>query len=92
MAYGNYRDSRGGYGNNNGGYQRQGGYSGGGGGYQQQAPAPAPINVDEEINARLDLFLKFATVAEQKGIKLEEISGAVGGWVTSILLKQEKGR
>ena len=89
MAYGNY-GNRGGYGNNNGGYQRQGGYQGGG--FQQQAPAPAPINVDEEINARLDLFLKFATVAEQKGIKLEEISGAVGGWVTSILLKQEKGR
>lgn len=90
MAYGNY-GNRGGY-NNNGGYQRQGGYQGGGGGFQQQAPAPAPINVDEEINARLDLFLKFATIAEQKGIKLEEISGAVGGWVTSILLKQEKGR
>ena len=91
MAYGNYGGSRGGYGNN-GGYQRQSGYSGGGGGCQQQAPAPAPIHVDEEINARLDLFLQFATVAEQKGIKLEEISGAVGGWVTSILLKQEKGR
>ena len=89
MAYGNY-GNRGGY-NNNGGYQRQGGYQGGGR-FQQQAPAPQPINVDEEVNARLDLFLKFATIAEQKGIKLEEISGAVGGWVTSILLKQEKGR
>lgn len=89
MAYGNY-GNRGGYGNNSG-YQRQGGYQNGGG-FQQQAPAPQPINVDEEINARLDLFLKFATIAEQKGIKLEEISGAVGGWVTSILLKQEKGR
>lgn len=89
MAYGNY-GNRGGYGNN-GGYQRQGGYQSGGG-FQQQAPAPQPINVDEEVNARLDLFLKFATIAEQKGIKLEEISGAVGGWVTSILLKQEKGR
>lgn len=89
MAYGNY-GNRGGYGNNSG-YQRQGGYPGGGG-FQQQAPAPQPINVDEEVNARLDLFLKFATIAEQKGIKLEEISGAVGGWVTSILLKQEKGR
>ena len=89
MAYGNY-GNRGGY-NNNSGYQRQGGYQSGGG-FQQQAPAPQPINVDEEINARLDLFLKFATIAEQKGIKLEEISGAVGGWVTSILLKQEKGR
>ena len=89
MAYGNY-GNRGGYGNNSG-YQRQGGYQGGGG-FQQQAPAPQPINVDDEVNARLDLFLKFATIAEQKGIKLEEISGAVGGWVTSILLKQEKGR
>lgn len=89
MAYGNY-GNRGGYGNNSG-YQRQGGYQNGGG-FQQQAPAPQPINVDEEVNARLDLFLKFATIAEQKGIKLEEISGAVGGWVTSILLKQEKGR
>ena len=89
MAYGNY-GNRGGYGNNSG-YQRQGGYQNGGV-FQQQAPAPQPINVDEEINARLDLFLKFATIAEQKGIKLEEISGAVGGWVTSILLKQEKGR
>ena len=88
MVYGNY-GNRGGY--NNSGYQRQGGYQGGGG-FQQQAPAPQPINVDEEINARLDLFLKFVTIAEQKGIKLEEISGAVGGWVTSILLKQEKGR
>ena len=88
MAYGNY-GNRGGY--NNNGYQRQGGYQNGGG-FQQQAPAPQPINVDEEINARLDLFLKFATIAEQKGIKREEISGAVGGWVTSILLKQEKGR
>lgn len=88
MAYGNY-GNRGGY--NNNGYQRQGGYQNGGG-FQQQAPAPQPINIDEEINARLDLFLKFATIAEQKGIKLEEISGAVGGWVTSILLKQEKGR
>lgn len=88
MAYGNY-GNRGGY-SNNSGYQRQGGYQGGG--FQQQAPAPQPINVDEEVNARLDLFLKFATIAEQKGIKLEEISGAVGGWVTSILLKQEKGR
>ena len=91
MAYGDY-GNRGGYGNNNGGYQRQGGYQGGGGGFQQQVSAPQPINVDEEVNARLDLFLKFATIAEQKGIKLEEISGAVGGWVTSILLKQEKGR
>lgn len=90
MAYGNYGGNRGGY-NNNGGYQRQGGYQGGGG-FQQQAPAPQPINVDDEVNARLDLFLKFATIAEQKGIKLEEISSAVGGWVTSILLKQEKGR
>ena len=89
MAYGNY-GNRGGY-NNNSGYQRQGGYQGGGS-FQQQAPAPQPINVDEVVNARLDLFLKFATIAEQKGIKLEEISGAVGGWVTSILLKQEKGR
>ena len=88
MAYGNY-GNRGSY--NNSGYQRQGGYHNGGG-FQQQAPAPQPINVDEEVNARLDLFLKFATIAEQKGIKLEEISGAVGGWVTSILLKQEKGR
>ena len=90
MAYGNY-GNRGGYNSNGGGYQRPGGYSGGGGNYQQQAPAQ-PINVDEEINKRLDLFLQFASVAEQKGIKLEEISGAVGGWVTSILLKQEKGK
>ena len=90
MAYGNY-GNRGGYNNNGGGYQRQGGYSGGGGNYQQQAPAQ-PINVDEEINKRLDLFLQFASVAEQKGIKLEEISGAVAGWVTSILFKQEKGK
>ena len=71
MAYGNY-GNRGGYNNNGGGYQRQGGYSGGGGNYQQQAPAQ-PINVDEEINKRLDLFLQFASVAEQKGIKLEEV-------------------
>lgn len=85
MAYGNY--GRNNYGNNQGGgyQQRQGGY-------QQQQPQPIPFNMDEEINARLELFLRIAEQAEQKGIKLEEIKDFLGGWVTSLLIAEKDAR
>lgn len=94
MAYGNY-----GRGNYGGGYNRGGGYNNsGGGGYQQpaQAPAPAPLDVHQEISNRFDLYAQFKDVAvNEKGITPDEfimMAPMIGGWVTSILLKQEKGK
>lgn len=93
MAYGNGYGNRGGYGNG-GGYQRQSGYQNQSGGYQQQAPAP--IDVYQEIVTRVDLLNQFKDViVNEKGIPADEffmMMPALGGWVTSILLKQEKGR
>lgn len=94
MAYGNY-----GRGNYGGGYNRGGGYNNSsGGGYQQpaQAPAPAPLDVHQEISNRFDLYAQFKDVAvNEKGITPDEfimMAPMIGGWVTSILLKQEKGK
>lgn len=96
MAYGNYGGRS--YGNN-GGYNR-GGYNQGGGqgGYAQQAPAaPAqPLDVHAEITKRIDLLLQFKDViVNEKGIPADEffmMMPALGGWVTSIILKEEKGK
>lgn len=96
MAYGNYGGRS--YGNN-GGYNR-GGYNQGGGqgGYTQQAPAtPAqPLDVHAEITKRVDLLLQFKDViVNEKGIPADEffmMMPALGGWVTSIILKEEKGK
>ena len=96
MAYGNYGGKS--YGNN-GGYNR-GGYNQGGGqgGYAQQAPAtPAqPLDVHAEITKRVDLLLQFKDViVNEKGIPADEffmMMPALGGWVTSIILKEEKGK
>ena len=67
MAYSNY-----GRGNYGGGYNRGGGYNNSnGGGYQQpaQAPAPAPLDVHQEISNRFDLYAQFKDVAvNEKGI------------------------
>lgn len=94
MAYSNY-----GRGNYGGGYNRGGGYNNSnGGGYQQpaQAPAPAPLDVHQEISNRFDLYAQFKDVAvNEKGITPDEfimMAPMIGGWVTSILLKQEKGK
>lgn len=95
MAYGNYGSRQ--YGNggyNRGGYNNQGGQ----GGYQQQAPAtPAqPLDVHAEITKRIDLLLQFKDViVNEKGIPQDEffmMMPALGGWVTSIILKEEKGK
>lgn len=97
MAYGSGYN-RGGYGN--GGYNR-GGYNQGGGqgGYTQQtqqAPAPQPLDVHAEITKRIDLLLQFKDViVNEKGIPADEffmMMPALGGWVTSIILKEEKGK
>lgn len=94
MAYGNY--NRGNYGNG-GGYNR-GGYnnSGGGGNYQQPAPPPAQIDVHQEIVNRIELYQQFKQVAvNELGVTDDEfvmMAPMLGGWVTSILLKQEKGK
>ena len=96
MAYGSGYN-RGGYGN--GGYNR-GGYNQGGGqgGYTQQTQqAPAqPLDVHAEITKRIDLLLQFKDViVNEKGIPADEffmMMPALGGWVTSIILKEEKGK
>ena len=95
MAYGNYGSRQYGGGYNRGGYNNQGG--GQQGGYNnQQAPAPQPVDIHQEIVARLDLYLQFKDVAlNEKGITPDEfmlMNPMLGGWVTSILLKQEKGK
>ena len=87
MAYGSS------YGNRNygGGYQRQGGYQ-----QTAQAPAPQPVDVHEEITKRVDLFMQFKDViVNEKGVPVDEffmMVPALGGWVTSIILKGEKGK
>ena len=89
MAYGNYGGRQ--YGNG-GGYNR--------GGYQQQAPAqapaPQPLDIHEEITKRVDLFMQFKDViVNEKGVPVDEffmMVPALGGWVTSIILKGEKGK
>lgn len=92
MAYGNY--NRGNYGNS-GGYNR-GGYNNSGGGQAQSAPAPAPVDVHQEIVNRIQLYQEFRQVAvNELGVTDDEfilMAPMLGGWVTSILLKQEKGR
>ena len=91
MSYGNY--NRGGYGNN-GGYQKQSYGGNQGGGYQQQAPAP--VDVHQEIVNRIELYQQFRQVAvNEMGVTDDEfvlMAPMLGGWVTSILLKQEKGK
>ncbi len=96
MAYGNYNRGNYGGGYNRGGYggNQQSGYANGGG--QQQAPAPAPIDVHQEIVTRIELYNQFKSVAvNELGIPADEflmMAPMLGGWVTSILLKQEKGK
>lgn len=95
MGYGQGYN-RGNYGNS-GGYQRNN-YGGGqqSGGYQQQAPAPQPLDVHQEITNRFELYQQFKDVAvNERGITPDEfimMAPMIGGWVTSILLKQEKGK
>lgn len=97
MAYGNYGSRQ--YGNggyNRGGYNNQGG--GQGTGYAQSAPTtpPQPVDVHAEIAKRVDLLLQFKDViVNEKGIPADEffmMMPALGGWVTSIILKEEKGK
>lgn len=88
MGYGNY--GRGNYGN--GGYQRQnsGGYQ------QQQRPEPKQVDVHAEIVRRLDLYNEFKNIAtNEKGITQDEflmMAPMLGGWITSIILSEDKAR
>ena len=94
MAYGNY--NRGNYGGGNGGYQRNNYGSNQQGNFQQQTPQPQPIDVHQEIVNRIELYQQFKQVAvNEMGITDDEfvmMNPMLGGWVTSILLKQEKGK
>lgn len=95
MVYGNNYGNRGGYGNG-GGYNR-GGYNSGGNNYGNQNQQPSqPLDIHEEINKRIDLLLQFKDVMiNEKGITQDEflmMLPALGGWVTSIILKGEKGK
>lgn len=91
MAYGQGYN-RGNY-SNGGGYQRNN-YGGNSGGYQQQVPQP--LDVHQEITNRFELYQQFKDVAvNERGITPDEfimMAPMIGGWVTSILLKQEKGK
>ncbi len=57
---------------------------------QQQKP---PMNVEEEIDKRLDLFAMILQRAEEKGIKTDALLMASGltAWVTSLMIDM-KGR
>ena len=52
---------------------------------QQQKP---PMNVEEEIDKRLDLFAMILQRAEEKGIKADTLLMASGltAWVTSLMI------
>lgn len=93
MAYGNYNRGNYGGGYNRGGYNNQGGEQRTG--YAQSAP-PQPVDVHAEIAKRVDLLLQFKDViVNEKGIPADEffmMMPALGGWVTSIILKEEKGK
>lgn len=94
-GYGNY-GNRGGYGNG-GGYNRGGYNNSGGGGYNNQQSAPPPqVDVHQEIVNRIELYQQFKSVAvNELGVTDDEfilMAPMLGGWVTSILLKQEKGK
>lgn len=85
-GYGNY--NRGNYGGGNGGYQ-QNNYNNGGG---YQKPAPQPVDINAEINARIDLFLQIQEAIKARGLDPTEFAFAVGGWTTSLILEQKKGK
>lgn len=84
MVYSNNYGNRGGY-SNGGGYQ-QNNY-GNKGGYQKQ-----PVDIDAEINARIDLFVRINEVIKARGLDPSEFAFAVGGWTTSLILEQKKGK
>lgn len=89
MAY-NY-GNRGGYNNyggnnnyqqrnyNNGGYQQQ----------QQPAPEP-PMTPEEFFSKRLDVYLAATDLIKARGLDPTEFAFALGGWVTSYLLQEER--
>lgn len=91
MAYGNYGSRQYGGGYNRGGYNNQGGGQGGYGN-NQQAPAPQPVDINAEINARIDLFLQIQEAIKARGLEPADFAFAVGGWTTSLLLEQKKGK
>lgn len=92
-GYGNY-GNRGGY--NSGGYNRGGYNNSGGGGYNNQQQSPPQVDVHQEIVNRIELYQQFKSVAvNELGVTDDEfilMAPMLGGWVTSILLKQEKGK
>lgn len=92
MAYNNY-GNRGGYNNygNRGGYQ-QNNY-GGNNNYQQQQQPPAPeppTSPEEFFSKRIDTYLAALEVIKARGLDPSEFAFAMGGWVTSYLLQEER--
>ena len=89
MAYNNY-GNQGGY--NRGGYNNQRQQQNNN--YGQQQPPQPTMSPQEFINERLEMFMMFLQEAENKGLKSEELinSGAIGGWITSYLSFEKKGR
>lgn len=89
MAYNNY-GNQGGY--NRGGYNNQRQQQNNN--YGQQQPPQPTMSPQEFINERLEMLMMFLQEAESKGLKSEELlnSGALGGWITSYLSFEKKGR
>lgn len=91
MAYNNY-GNRGGYNNN---YGNRGGYQqnnyGGNNYQQQQQPAPEPpMSPEEFFSKRIDTYLAAIDVIKARGLDPSEFAFALGGWITSYLLQEEK--
>lgn len=87
MAYGQYNNNRN-YGNNNGGYNR-GGYNNN---YQQTQQPQQPLDINQEINDRIDMYLLIQETIKQKGLDPADFAFAMGGWTTSLILEQKKGK
>lgn len=82
MAYGYGQGRQNSYGNN------------GGGGYQrssyQPAPPPQPLDIDAEINKRIDMALRINDAIKARGLEPADFAFMVGGWTTSLILEEKK--
>ena len=89
MAYGNY-------GNQGGGYQKQGGYqNNNGGGYQRQQqsapPAKPPVDIEQEAQTYATIFQTLTAVLTASGVELDQVHDFLGGWVSGIKIKFDRG-
>lgn len=63
------------------------------GGYQQsqyQAPPPPPITPEEFFSKRIDVYLSAIETIKSRGLDVGDFAFALGGWVTSYVLEEQK--